>query len=392
MKRRWTWFTCQADQNDEAFSILACLETIASVSVLLFLITTYDWGAGLLIGAYVAPIFFLRSPESLKSTKEYFERAVSRQYRFQLYGIMLGVWLHSYDAPIWMWIVFIPIGALAIGHLYNAWQVQFSRSLFYFREGVSHLPRNYYKTLFVTDVTARPEMFPGSEAVDAIPHWKDSIFFFPQPRTPFTFILSAMLTLPLLGVTLLRFASKSSALIYLPLIYLSWPSRLQNDREEQLIWIKSQSAKSIELFRFLLSLSILASLFFSILDASQFLDIQRVISADNPFRVVVTLYYVTDLTNIKPWQFLSLVNATLSIVLYFLMDGCRKEANAGRQEFRWKVPVIITGQRMRTLLLILWTITTAYFTLEFYFAECNIGEPLARVLGYFWGETTCVGP
>lgn len=392
MGKRWAWFARQSNKNEDFFSVLACVETIASVSAFLFLIATYDWAVGILISAYITPIFFLRSPESLKSTKEYFERAVNRPHRFQLYGAMVAVWMFTLNAPLWIWLLVLPPAGLAIGHLYNSWYVQFSRSLYYFKEGLRALPKNYYETLFVVDITVQPEMFPESKTVQAIPHWQASIFFFPHPRTPLTFLLSVIITLTLVAVVVLRFASKASALIYLPLIYLSWPSKLHNNKLEQQIWIKSQSAKSIELLRFFLSVSVIVFFLLSIFDASEFLNTQDVTAAENPIRFFATLYYITDISDIKPWQTLSLLAAILSIWLYFLMDGCRKEALAGREKFNWRISVIVSGQRIRTLLSISWLLISAYFTLEFYHVKCDIGETMARILSYVWGEAICSAP
>ncbi|WP_298938576.1 hypothetical protein [uncultured Ruegeria sp.] len=389
MKRRWVWFTRQADQNNNAISVLATVETIASVGTFLLLIAFYDWGIGVFIGACLTPIFFLRSPESRKSTREYYERAVSRPHRFQLYGALTVVILVFLEAPIWTWIVMLSVGGYVGGHLFNAWYVQFDRSLRYFRAGLSHLSENYYTTLFATDITARPELFPESEKVAAIPHWETSIFSFPRPRNPVTFLLSFMATLVMIGVVLLRFAAKASALVCLPLVYLSWPSRFLNNHEEQLIWIKSQSAKSIELFRFALAITVVASLFLSIFDATKISEIQDIVSAENPARMLATLYYVTDPSHIKPWQYLSVASAVLSILLYLLMDGCRKEAIAGRRDFSWRVGIIVQGVKVRTLLLVSWLLVAGYFSLEFYYLECRIEDPLARILSYFWDEPTC---
>ena len=72
MKRRWVWFNRQTDQDDNVFSVLACLETLASVSIGLSLAVFYDWATWVLMFSLTAPIFFLRSPDSLESTKRYY--------------------------------------------------------------------------------------------------------------------------------------------------------------------------------------------------------------------------------------------------------------------------------------------------------------------------------
>lgn len=392
MNRRWVWFSRQDDQKNSAISILACVETIASVCAFFFIIAYYDWGVRLLIGTIITPIFFLRSPESQEFTKEYYERAVERPQRFLMYGALVSLWLIYLDLPTWIILLIVPLGGVVFGHLYNSWYVQLTGSLAYFRKGLARLPQNYFSTLFATDITVRPEMFPESKGINGIPHWENSIFFFPRPRSPITFFLSVLTTLPLIGVVLLRFVAKASALTCLPLVYLSFPSLLLDNQKEQLIWIKSQSKKSIELFRLLLAVVVIISLVISVFDMPKLLSVQDVEAAENPLKMLATLYLVTDFSDIKPWQFLSVLSAVLSVVLYFFMDGCSKEAIAGRQTFSWRVNFIILGLRIRTVLLVLWILVTVYFSLKFYFAECELLDSVARFLSLFWGEQTCAAP
>lgn len=388
MNKRWVWIARQSGQNDNAISILACFEAIISVCTFLFFIAFYDWAAGLLLGAFITPIFFLRSPESERITRKYFEEAVSRSHRFVLYGSLAALLFYRLDFPFWV-SAFLVIPMTGIGHLFNSWYVQLTSSFAYLEKGLREMPENYFKTLFCTDVTSRPEMFPGSEGISAIPHWEKTIFFFPRPRNVLTFILCATMTLPLLGVVLLRFVAKASALTCLPLIYLSWPSYLLASRTEQLIWVKSQSAKSIELLRFMLAVTVVASFFLSVLDASMLLGSYRITHADNPVRMLATLYYVTDLSDVRPWQCISVVSAVLSVLIYFLMDGCRREAIAGRDEFSRRMGFIVLAQRVRTMLQVLWLFVAMYFTVEFYYFECKIEGQIALVLSYLWGFPTC---
>ncbi|KPN63370.1 hypothetical protein AKJ29_11915 [Aliiroseovarius crassostreae] len=300
---------------------------------------------------------------------------------------MVCIWLYHFEAPIWLWVVAVPFGGLVIGHLFNAWYVQFSRSLFYSRQGIKQLPENYYTALFVYDLTSLPEMFPGSEGIDAIPHWKHSVFFFPHPRNPLTFLLSLCWTFSLISIVVLRFMAKASALIYLPLVYLSWPSDFQTSLQKQMIWIKSQSAKSIELFKFWFACTTVLLFALSAFQAANMLDLNAILSDENPISTLVVLYYVTDLSKIMPWHYLSLSNSLLSIALYFLMDGCRKEAIAGQSAFPKRVSLIIIGTRLRSVLSIFWIAIVMFFTLKFYYLRCDISGIAAQVLGYFLGET-----
>jgi len=392
MKRRWVWFNRQTDQDDNVFSVLACLETLTSVGIGLSLAVSYDWATWVFMFSLAAPIFFLRSPESLESTKRYFERAVARPHRFQLYGMLLVLSLIFFNAPIWVWVIVLPFGGLAFGHLYNAWYVQFNRSIGYLDKGIKLLPENYFRALFVSDFTTKPEMFPGSSDVAAVPHLSHSLLYFPPPRNPWTFILSANATFALLGVMLLRFLSKASAWLYLPLVFMSWPSRLQTDYEHQVIWIRSQSAKSIELFRFYFA--ILVALFFlgSILDATEVANLPSVSSNENPIGTLITLYFVTDLSEVKPWHYLSVINAVLSITLYFVMDGCRKESIAGRSGFPRRLKYIILGTKLRTLLSFSWILVVMFFTFDYYYSNCSIPGWLSRFVSLFLEEHACKSP
>jgi hypothetical protein len=392
MKRRWVWFNHQANQDENVFSVLACLETLASVCIGFSLAAFYDWAAWVLLFSLTAPVFFLRSPESLESTKRYYERAVARPHRFQLYGVLLILLLSLFNAPIWVWVIILLFGSVAFGNLFNAWYVQFNRSIRYLDKGIKLLPENYFRTLFVSDFTTKPELFPGSGDVAGVPHLSHSLLYFPPPRNPWTFILSANCTFALLGVMLLRFVSKASAWLYLPLVFLSWPSRLQADYAHQVIWIRSQSAKSIELFRFLLA--ILVALFFigSILDVTNVAKLHSTISNENPIWPLITLYFVTDLSDVKPWQYLSVINAALSITLYFVMDGCRKESIAGQSEFPRRLKFIIFGTKLRTLLSLSWVLVVMFFTFDYYYSNCYFSGWLVHVLSLVLGERACEGP
>jgi hypothetical protein len=353
MHRRWVWYSYQADPSTNKFSILAFLETVGSIGAVISLAAYFDGAHWVLLASYFTPIFFLRSPESVNHTREYFVRAVNRPHRFQLYGSMVGIWLLYLNPPIWIWILFFPL-TFIIGHLYNAWYVQFTGSILNLGKGVRNLPQNYYTTLFVNDITSIPEMFPGSGNIPAIPHWKTSIFYFPPPRTPITFFLSLMITITLIGNVLLRLVAKASAWLYLPIVYLSWPSALKTNQEEQMIWIKSQSAKSIELFRFAFSIVVVGFFFLAIFDAVKLLSFGALVPKDNPLGGIIALYYVTDLSDIKPWHLASLLGAGLSILVFFLMDSCRKEAIAGRNHFPFRVSLIVLLTKLRTLVLIIW--------------------------------------
>jgi len=389
MKRRWVWFNHQAGKDENAFSVLACLETLASVIIGLYLAISFDWATWALLLSFVAPIFFLRSPESIESTKAYYERAVNRPHRFQLYGALLCFVLVSFNAPVWVWVIVLPFGGIAFGHLYNAWYVQFGRSFTYIDRGIKLLPENYFRTLFVTDFTTKPEMFPGSDSAEAVPRLSHSLLYFPPPRTPLTFIMSANITFALLGVMLLRFASKASAWLYLPLVFLSWPSRLQTDYEHQVIWIRSQSAKSIELFRFLLAAVVVLLFLVSILDATKAIELLPVRSQENPLGTLITLYFVTDLNRVQPWHYLTVINAALSITLYVMMDGCRKESIAGRTEFPTRLWLIIIGTRLRSLLSVFWILVVMFFTVEYYFLNCHFSGWLEYLLGLVLGAQAC---
>lgn len=387
MKKRWVWISRQADPNDQVFSALACLETVACTMIFISFLFFWGWGNWLL-AILITPIFFLRSPESAVSTREYFERAVRRPHRFQLYGMLAAIVLARIDPPLWVWIIGVPIGSVGFGILFNAWYVQFSRSIIYFRQGIKCLPNNYYTALFVTDVTTTPEMFPGSAGVNAIPHWKHSIFFFPKPRNPVTFILSILWTIPLIGVIFLRFLAKASALIYLPVVYISWPANLLKDLEQQRIWIKSQSAKSIELLRFFLAFFFVAFFLLSVIDESALSTRSLFMSRENPLGIFVELYFITDFSRIMPWHYVSLISSSLSIVLYFLMDSCRKEAIAGRENFKSVIRFIILGVKLRSLLSVIWVSIAIVFTLKFYHSKCNIHEGVVyKILSYFFGDT-----
>ncbi len=392
MKRRWVWFNRQADQDDNIFSVLACLETLASVSIGLSLAVSYDWATWVLILSLIAPIFFLRSPESLESTKRYYERAVHRPHRFQLYGVLFALILYNFNAPFWAWVVLLAFGGLAFGHLYNAWYIQFNSTLAHIDKGIKQLPENYFRTLFVSDFTTKPEMFPGSGNVAAVPHLSHSLLYFPPPRNLWTFIVSANCTFALLGVMALRFVSKASAWLYLPLVFLSWPSRLQTDYKHQIIWIRSQSAKSIELFRFLLAVLIVLFFLGSILDATEVTNLLPVGSRENPLGTLIALYFVTDLNDVQPWHYISVINAALTITLYFMMDGCRKESIAGQTEFPRRLWLIIFGTRLRSLLSVFWILVVMFFTVEYYYLHCNFSGWLTHLPSFFLGEQACEAP
>jgi hypothetical protein len=84
-----------------------------------------------------------------------------------------------------------------------------------------------------------------------------------------------------------------------------------------MIWIKSQSAKSIELFRFLFAIVVVCFFFLAIFDAVKLLSFGAFVPKDNPLGGIIGLYYVTDLSDIEPWHYASLIGASLSILIFF---------------------------------------------------------------------------
>lgn len=386
VEKRWVWANVMSANNGKSVSVLACFETFACAFLFLVLVIFFDFGIGLLMGSLLTPVFFLRSPSSLKETKGHFE-LIRSGLKFQMFGALCAAFLFTIEAPWWAWGFALPLGYCG-GHLFDAWFVQFMNSISHSKEGIKHLSDNYFDTLFVKDITTRPEMFPGSEEISSLPQWSHSVFYFPPPRNPITFLFSVMMTLTLFGVVLLRFSAKASALVCLPLIYVSLPSGKIVDPQERLIWIKSQSAKSIETIRLFLAASVLLSVAWSTLDLLAFSQKIDLLSDENPFSIVAMFYFVTDLKSIQPWQAISAASAVITVFLYFVMDSWRNEAIAGRNEFP-KYKMVVLGLRIRTLLTVAWFVVSLIFALKYYYFDCTFGSALTRSLFYVWGEAGC---
>jgi hypothetical protein len=385
--RGWTWVGSKKSVSTGEVSVLAAVEVLLASSAFWFVAVYLDSYTHIIAGIFLAPLSLLRSDESIRSVHGYYSRAEKRAHRFQLYGILTFLWLVYINPPTWIWIA-VFVNGVAIGHLYNAWYVQFMHSLIYLRKGLANLPDNFYRSMFMVDVFVEPEMFPNSEQFIAVPHWKYSLFQ-RFPRNPLYILAGLNATTALVFICIMRLFIKSTIWFYLPILYIFGHSQRLAKSEELRIWLKSQTAKIHEWARFLFAVVTLLIAFIAAAEVDAFNDLLSASRVGETPVSVFSLIFVLDFHSLYPWQYLTLPSACLTVILFIWQDSLRREALAGREDFGWQPPFLVRTIRVRDLLVIGWLVIAFIYALDFWHENCKVAGWIDLILSIPFGKSNC---
>ena len=104
---------------------------------------------------------------------------------------------------------------------------------------------------------------------------------------------------------------------------------------------------------------------------------------------VFSLMFVVDFQRLYPWQFITLPNAALTIVIFLWLDSLRREAEAGREAFGSQPNLLIRMIRTRDFLVTLWLIIAFCYAVQYYYQTCSAPKWLENILSFLFGSVAC---
>jgi hypothetical protein len=149
----WVWFSRPGTTSSGTFSVLAAVEVLIAVAIYWAYAVWAHTQAHLLVSVFVAPFLLLRSEESTALAIKWFgsydhwldrvsDRNLGGFFHIPLMGTLL-------------------MGALLMAALPYALLVRIVATATYPIAGMRSISRNWWRTLFATDILSEPEVVPG---------------------------------------------------------------------------------------------------------------------------------------------------------------------------------------------------------------------------------------
>ena len=292
--------------------------------------------------------------------------------------------------------VLIVAPAAELGVLIRTVLIRTAASLRYLVPGFKSLPSNWWRLLFCTDFQISPTLVPGTNHILRDFSARAFIGLIRSGDDPFSRILG-LVSLPIFYIPALayRYSIKSTCWLYLPLIYLvTLPGKLHKP-ETRAKWLQAFSTKAYNWAYLLLALLTLLIAFAAFINPTA---LAALLGQNIPVSAF-SIWFVLDFADIRPWQYFTLPNAVLVVLLFFWIDGTGKDlrANMPVDVMGWKVATILKLTRLRGLLVIIWLTIAAASAIQFLHACGNLAASLdAPVTWLFsrlpWlGTPECVG-
>jgi len=265
MFKNWVWTSSVESANKLQFSILALVETFLAVGLSFFVWIYYGFYWHIITGLVVAPLFLLRTEKSERYAITFFHKNINLKSKIYFFFFILFIGLYLYlhsmvivngyhDADIstgkyiGMILVFIPMGVMIFFPLWFAiaslsimliaiFSKIYSTAKNLSIKSITKIPNNWFKLILSTDMKHPIELLPSIEKTKSLyklNNIEDSLIYY---RTSFfkfnnvekididikdlagnsTFLFLIIPTL------IFRYSLKSTAWIYLPLIWLIQP-------------------------------------------------------------------------------------------------------------------------------------------------------------------------
>ncbi len=452
-ERSWVWVASTETVRKGKLSVLACVETVAMVAIYWAIAWIWDTHLHLLVGVLVMPLMLFRSDESVALGLEWAERAedaLDDYIRRDIHALNLvaaTALLFLLDAPfllvstlfllasllicffkndtagpvmflrgrIFVWVTTV-IGAPSylVGYsvilFFAPTMIRLAAPAVFLVRGVRQSTRNWRRIVLQTDVAVAPDPLPGSQGTDLF--WSVDTIAVLAPREMFAdvrirenfelailfrFLLRCFAYLPAVSVLalifvptyLFRWALKSTAWFYLPLLFLASPY----DGQSRLVWMRSLPRTVLAWVRLVLSLvGVTVALAALIVDLPSALAVlQQAQGMDLPV-VPLSLVLVLDWSNLHPWQYASLPTALLTILLFFRLDqlGRREQAGAVIPEEGWQLRSMVWADRVRSACALAWLALITPPTLRFFHCAGELPDWAAQGLAWFFAPGACV--
>jgi hypothetical protein len=203
-------------------------------------------------------------------------------------------------------------GPVAGGIWIRTLTIRVLASLLNWKAGVRQLPQNWWHALFVVDIRHKPELLPDNP----IEQLKSEIFWKIAKDNQQDFRDKAWLGIIVffmfLPAYVYRLAIKSTCWFYLPLIYLvrRKNNEAADDPKEMRDRVLKDPATRIQV------VFALATIGFALITAT-FADFGKTLQAYGNQNVIswIDFIFVLNWSAVKPWQWLSIINAILMVFL-----------------------------------------------------------------------------
>lgn len=269
MFKNWVWTSSVESADRLQFSVLALVETLVAVGVSLYLWIFEGFYYHIVVGLIVAPLFFLRTKKSEKEALIFFNKYTelskdivintTQIVYFLLLIIVIPFNLEFTIKDFLLFILFIislPIMLSGILLILTPLTIVFFtlgvKFIFTIKNlsiySVSKIPKNWFKLILSTDMYHTPELIAGIEKTDSIFRFSD--YSAVENNNLFSLVDILIRVIIFLPTLIFRYSLKSTAWIYLPLIWLIQPQ----DRENLTTRFKIESKNFIAYLMFFYSL------------------------------------------------------------------------------------------------------------------------------------------
>lgn len=287
-------------------TVLAVLETFASVAIYTAIAFRYDSITHIAIAVCCAPLLLLRTRYSYRLGIALFDRYLGKDIDARS-GIMFfsGIAGAPLAGPI------IRFLATLIGTLRHPILT------------IKEMPRNWYKQCLCTDLAHIPELVPGEEKLTSV-KFGFSFLLFTIPGserfslTQRSFLLIIRYTILIFGYTpalLLRISFKATSIVYLPLIFVAQTTAAS--RNSLKLRLARICRGEMEKARRYVSVTILILATLKILVILALIDTKSL----DDYTISATLAQHLLASNSWPfWQVLLLSDAVITMILWLFAD------------------------------------------------------------------------
>jgi hypothetical protein len=346
-ERKWVWWSTPKTAYALRPSVLAIAETIACMSAYLWIGVAYETYLHLLIAALVAPTVLLSFPRDReKQVQDFLEKGPqSDPLDFLLYK-GYGSFFHIVPSAVFFFVVNIQIIIYKIRRT-------ISNLISQFIDTISAIPSNWFRFVLCTDVHHPPEFFPGMELHSRLDKLRFNTLFFKifvisplkywlrkmrlgtdeHPIETKVYISIRQRIYQLLMVIafcsffapvfVYRFTIKGTAIIWLPLVYLSSPEKVK--RIQGGLSLEEKTHDKLDDIRNGIQFKLALALSFLTISAGA---IKIFLNAEwTKYRELWIKYAPSFLDSLiaplylYPWQITAISNSILAWLLFVWADG-----------------------------------------------------------------------
>ncbi|WP_353571905.1 hypothetical protein [Candidatus Albibeggiatoa sp. nov. BB20] len=236
-------------------------------------------------------------------------------------------------------------------------------------ESIKAIPQNWYRIVFASDSLHLPELVPGIElkkyqyTTKNLQKLRFTNWFFKHSETHVDVIIKIIMLLMYVSPILYRYSLKSTALFYLPFVYIIGNTSLSNLRDNfalTLDLLKNSALSKIQ-FMYALIVVILFTAMPLVFESHWQTFIQNNELSLQNHAIVTQIIPFFFLTEFYAWHTTRLLAALITLFLYFYVDRLIIKHKYEQNIVGLSVPQFIFSlQRLRTLLSLFTLYCAAY--------------------------------